>query len=498
MKLRWASMVVLASLLARAGEAKDEWLEVRSEHFTVLTDAGKGRARDVLYDLEQLRRLITESLPSQRVDSYVPTSIFVFKNAKSFRDFQPLRDGEPEDWAAVFRSTTFKSFIALRAEGDRDSIRELVFEQYLHLLMSYTDVEYPVWLSNGLSLFYGNAYITKDHAELGKMHAGHRRELGEFRSMPFEKLFAVTYDSPEYRETYPRALFDAQSWALVHYILVGLNPQGAEALGNFLVLLADGKDELLAFQEAMKAPLPELESAVDLYIRKSISLYMKIPLAPLDIDRDFETTVLAPPAADADLGELLIAMGRFDDARARLSAAAEADPDLASPYEGLGFLSAIEGSADKARSFLERAVQNGSDDPVVHFHYAQSLLAPYGGTVHEIPEEVRSAAKASLRKTLDVSPTHVDAARLYGFLCLFGAGELEEGTAVVSKALEAHRGQPRLLFILGQLYARQGSYSPARTIFESLLARKISPELVAQVRLQLDWVVAKEKGSNED
>jgi tetratricopeptide (TPR) repeat protein len=496
MRISVTLAVVFLGLLARVADANEEWLEVRSEHFTVFTDAGKGRANDVLYDLEQLRRLIAASLPAQRVDSYVPTAIFVFKNEKSFRDFQPVKDGKPEDWAALFRSTSFKNFLAIRADGSKDAVRELVFGQYLNLLMSYTDVEYPLWLANGLSLFYGNAYITKDHAEVGKMHAGHRRELGEFRSMPFDKLFAVTYSSPEYREDYARALFDAQSWALVHYILIGRSPEGGQALGNFLLLLADGEDELLAFQEAMKAPLPEIEAAVALYIRKSISLYMKVPLAPLDMDRDFGTTVLSAPLVDAALGELLIAMGRLDDARTRLGAAAEADPDLAAAYEGLGFLSAIQGQSDEERSFLERAVTRSSVDPMVHFHYAQSLLAPYGGTVQEIPEEVRSTAKASLRRTLEVSPAHVDAARLYGFLCLFGDGELQEGVDVVGKALEAHRGNTYLLFILGQLYARQGNYGPAHTIFENLLKRKIGPELVAQVRHQLDWVVSKEGGSN--
>lgn len=189
-----------------------------------------------------------------------------------------------------------------------------------------------------------------------------------------------------------------------------------------------------------------------------------------------------------------VRFGRFDHARTRLGAAAEAEPDLAAAYESLGFLAANEGNSEQVRSFLERAVTKGSDDPMVHFHYAQSLLASYSGTVRDIPDDVRTKAKASLRKTLDASPSHVDAARLYGFLCLFGENELEEGVAVVTKALEAHHGHAQLRFILGQLYAREGNYGPARSIFENLLARKISPELVAQVRLQLDWVVSKTNG----
>ncbi len=486
---RSTATLLLFSLSAGGAAAKDTWIEARSENFTILTDAGKGTAGNILEDLEQLRRLIRQVNPQQRLESSHPAGIYAFRNEKSMRSFQPLHNGKPEDLTWMFRPTLFKSFVALRAEGGRDWVREVVFQNYLHLIMSYGSVPYPLWLENGFSLFYGNANFTKTHGEVGKMHDRHRRELGEFRAMPLQQLFAVSYDSPEYNDATRRALVDAQSWALMHYLLIGRNPEGAKALDRFMRLLAEGGDPLLAFQEALGMPVSEIDAAVSMYIRKSIYQYWKVELPPpLESAREFRFTELAPEVAEARLGELLIAVGRFEEARARLSAAVEAAPDLPDAYEGLGFLSVMENSPEDALTFLERAVSKGSGNPIVHYHYARILLDRNRGS--EIPEPVRERALASLAKTLESDPSHAEAARLFGYLRLFD-GSAQEGVDVVKKALESNPGNPYLLFILGQLYGRQENYSAARAVYENLLSRKLEPQFVADVRRQLDWVVAK-------
>lgn len=237
-------------------------------------------------------------------------------------------------------------------------------------------------------------------------------------------------------------------------------------------------------------PLGEIEAAVSIYIRKNLSLYWKIDLEPLEGKRAFQLEVLPRAAADARLGELLIAVGRFDEARARLEASVEAAPDLSDAYEGLGFLAGIQGDSKSALAFLEKAVSKGTESPMVHYHYARNLLDQYRGPASEIPEPVRVSALSSLQKTLEADASHADAARLFGFLRLFD-GSAQEGVDVVRKALDANPENPYLLFILGQLYARQENYSAARAVFEHLVSRKLDSGMNADVRRQLDWVVSK-------
>ena len=252
-------------------------------------------------------------------------------------------------------------------------------------------------------------------------------------------------------------------------------------------LLAKGQDQTLAFQQALKMPIGEVEADVSTYIRKRISLYMKVDLPPLDSARDFQFSEVPPEVAEARLGALLVAVGRRDEARRRLSAAVEANPDVPDAYEGLGFLATVEQDSKSALAFLEKAVAKGATNPQVHYRYARVLMDQYSS---EPPEPVRAQALAALQKALGADPSNADAARLFGYLRLLD-GSAQEGVDVVKKALEANPDHVGLLFILGQLYGRQENFSAARAVYEHLLARKLDPGMVADVRRQLDWVVAR-------
>jgi tetratricopeptide (TPR) repeat protein len=232
-----------------------------------------------------------------------------------------------------------------------------------------------------------------------------------------------------------------------------------------------------------------MDEAVSFYIRRRLYQYLKVALQPLDMEKDFALSVLPAAAAEVRLGELQVAVRRFDEARVRLEASVRAEPNLAEGHAGLGFLAWVSGEPKRAGQHFQQAIQKGSVDPMVHYHHARVLLRDYlEGTQETIPDPVRDEALKSLARTLEASPEHADAARLYGFLCLFDRARLQQGVSVVESSLKAHPGHTTLLFILGQLYERGGAEAAARTIFQKLLERKLEPSLLSDVRRRLEAI----------
>ncbi len=377
-------------------EAKDKWFEARSEHFTVVSNGREGRAKAILEDLEQLRRLITEMFPAQRVDSAKPAVFYLFKNEKSMRPFQPTVEGEREEWTGMYRPTSLRDIVLLQGDGpmrnrsrlSSEAARQMAFGQHMHLLGSYNEADYPVWLSNGLSRFYGNTEISNKRANIGKMRSEYRRVLSEFRSVPIRELFAVDHSSDYYRDLSKRPIFDAQSWALVHYLLIGqARENGPQRLGQYLQMLRQGREPLLAFQEAMGKTLDELDRDVAYYIRKSIALYLKVDLPSLEMDKDFRITKLDDVAAEAHEGQLFMAMRYYDEAETSLASSIEANPDQVTAYEAMANLRDRQGKSAEASSFLERAIRNGSTNPYVHLRHAQLFVSSHGGTASKLREE---------------------------------------------------------------------------------------------------------------
>jgi len=62
------------------GEHDDSWIEIRSPHFTVLSNAGESEGRKTALQFEEVRALFHQGFPKLRVDSGKPTIVFAIKN----------------------------------------------------------------------------------------------------------------------------------------------------------------------------------------------------------------------------------------------------------------------------------------------------------------------------------------------------------------------------------------------------------------------------------
>jgi tetratricopeptide (TPR) repeat protein len=474
-------------LLSLNAEAKDKWVETRSAHFRVFSNAGEKRAKEAAFNFEQLRYVFSQAFPDQRIDSAIPTEIFLFKNEKSMRPYQPLKDGKPEDWVAYFRSSSYKNTIAFVLGRSGDTARQRAFHQYIHLVLSYEDVRDPVWLREGLAEYYETTLIRKDKAHIGKIKERHLRTLNSRVHIPLEKLFVVDWNSPYYLDSDKRAHFDAESWALIHYLLVGKDPEGRRQLGEYLRLLREGRK--LAFQEAFHTNPRQLDHELRNYIDNRIYQHFVMSLQPIDLKKDLSTTVLSETRARIHLGDLLASIERYDDAAEHFADALEAETDLTEVYESLGFLYLRRRDYAKAKGYLAMAVERGTDEPIVHYEYASTLLRDYlGGTVESIPDEILGAATSSLERAISSAPELADAARLLAFVHLVRDENLEEGIEIAEDALKRAPGHRRLLYVLGQLYSSAEYYSDAQKVFAHLSQTEDDPSMVADLRRRLDYV----------
>src|SRR5580700_733974 len=88
--------LLLTVLLSPAPAAEQSpWLEIHSTHFTVITDAGEKKGREVALRFEQMRAVFATLLSRDRIHEPLPLTILAFKNDKSYYQSAPLRQGQP-------------------------------------------------------------------------------------------------------------------------------------------------------------------------------------------------------------------------------------------------------------------------------------------------------------------------------------------------------------------------------------------------------------------
>ena len=206
---------------ALASDTPDHWFEVRSPHFTVLTDSNEKQARHIAAQFEQMRAVFHTLMPNGATDTGSPITVLALKNQKAFQTLEPasyLAKGQL-DLAGLFMQAPDKNYILIRLDApETDHPYAIIYHEYTHFMMRKA-TWLPLWLNEGLAEFYQNTDIRDKEVILGRADSNDILYLRQNRLLPLQTLLLVDHSSPYYHEEQKGSVFYAESWALTHYIL---------------------------------------------------------------------------------------------------------------------------------------------------------------------------------------------------------------------------------------------------------------------------------------
>lgn len=376
---------------------RDRWLTLESAHFTFHSNAPAKRTRRIAQNLEQLRATLGR-LSGLELNSPTPTAIYVFKDDKSFQPYKFLYDGRPADIAGFFSAREHGNYIAINAENV-DEATSIVYHEYVHHVVSNNFRNLPVWFNEGLAEYYSTFEVDGQTVSIGKPIGEHWAWLRQHAPLPLDELFAVDRQSPTYNEGTRRGSFYAQSWALVHYLLVGNADRQPQAT-RFLQLLGQGLDQDTAFTQAFDTDYATLENELRRYLRR-----LDFPYLRFSIDTSFDQTLRERPATRPEvlvlLGDLLANQGDpRPEARRHFEAALALDPQNARAIAGVAHLLERRRDLEGARKYYAQAVSLAPEDPLILYRYA-TLLLSIGGDASDLS---RQLLRRSIRARPGFSP----------------------------------------------------------------------------------------------
>jgi tetratricopeptide (TPR) repeat protein len=467
--------------------AADTWVSVRTKNFLLVGNADEKSIKQVGLKLEQFREVFTYLFPTMKFNTPVPTTVVVFKSDSAYGPFKPKANT-----AGHFQPGPDVNYIALSTEvrGEQDPF-SIIFHEYTHLLVENTFENSPVWFNEGLAEYYSTFSITNDqNVVVGNPVSGHVFLLREKKMLPLRTMFEVDYKSPHYNEKNKLSIFYAQSWALMHYLIIGKNGKG-EQLGKFMQLLASNVPAEQAFQQAFGMPLEEMEKELRNYVKQDrYNINRGHFERKLEFDTTTKVTTLSEAEAHAYLGDLLV-HGNRAEAHTYLQRALKLDPNLAMAHASLGMAYFREGRTSQARASLERAIAANSQNYLIHYYYAFTLsrsgpneLPPVAG----YPADVAAKMREHLKKAISLRPDFPESYSLLAFLTLLTGQDIDEVTASLKRVSAASPGRHDIAFMLAQLLLRKGDFKPARELLEQVKksnadehTRKHSEALLGQI-----------------
>jgi tetratricopeptide (TPR) repeat protein len=472
--------------------AKDKWLSVRTKNFFMVGNASEKEIKEVGLKLEQFREAFTRLFPNMVFSTPVPTTVIVFKSHNSYAPFKPSANT-----AGYFQAGSDVNYITLTTEvpaylqGPPPNPFHTIFHEYTHLLVNNTFESAPLWFNEGLAEYYSTFKITEDQKfRLGLALGDHVHLLRRSQMLPLRTLFEVDHKSPHYNESKKQGIFYAQSWALMHYLLIG-KAGLANPLAEFLELQKSNIPMDQAFQKAFGMPFEAMEKELRNYIKNDRYNVLDGHFRDkIELDINTQATPLTEAEAQAYLGDLLVHSHR-KDAYTYLQKALKLDPNLGMAHASLGMAYFYEGKVDEARASLERAVVANSQNYLAHYYYAFTLSrqAPEGQPVSAYTPEVSAKIKKHLQEAIKLRPDYLESYNLLAFVSLVTGEGMTEAIDSLKQALKVSPGQHEFSFNLAQLYARTGDYKTSRQMLEQLTKsnadeqlRQHSASLLAQIQ----------------
>ncbi len=279
---RIAALACCITLLcAPALRAKSEtWVEVRSPHFIVVSNAGEKEARQTAIRFEQIRTLFREMFAGEQNAPSPTLTIFAVKNEASLRELLP------EYWAkghghvaGIFFNHFYQFYAAVQLDAPGDNPYATIYHEYYHSLTMPYLPGLPLWLAEGLAEFFGNTQIDDKKAYSGQPDPGLIQTFQQGRLIPLTTLVSVDYTSPYYNEQNKMSEFYAESWALVHYLMMGDNGSHRPMLLAYLAALDRGATSPEAASQAF-GDLRRLQDILQIYAQSDRFYQLVAPALP--------------------------------------------------------------------------------------------------------------------------------------------------------------------------------------------------------------------------
>ena len=509
------AMLVAPNLAFAKTKDEPKWIEVHTAHFSVITDAGDKRGREVALRMEQMRAIFGQLLLKNKLKMSVPITVIALKSDKQYGTVAPAKQSMAGGFYVPGQDRVYIVLNLFETDPWRAVAHPLA-----HYLLNYNYPPAQGWFDEGLAEYFGSIQIGKQ-VEIGgdpelapEWHEDIFDELRRDPNLPqsltqlvsspvwlsMVDLFTMKHDGSGTREGTHNTLYYAQSWMVVHYLL---NKNKLPEAGTYFDLVLNQKVPVeKAMVQAFDMSPAQMEDAVKTYFKSLSGLGIaldqsKKPIAdpvdaqqpdhfalPFDVDEiGMAVTSVTDEDARAVIADVMARVPEHRDQALRDLQQLTADPKDNEPaHRALARDHLRQKRFDAAADELEKATELNPRDPWIWYYRAALKYQKAQATRQEM--QGLANMMQDLRAVADWYPELADAYNMLGMARVEGGG--------INSALEAQRQAialaPRNVeyqFNLGQIYVAGKKWDLAREVFTRL---KAGPDraAAAAAKQQLD------------
>jgi hypothetical protein len=201
-----------------------KWRHVRSPHFEIYSRTSESYARNLLANLEAMRAAFFQVLDLPVRDTREVT-IYAFRSSGPFQTYASEHFENTKNLIGEYRSFLDRDVILLPTDESVEAARWVIYSDLAKNLLSGSGSVGPSWVSQGLSMFFGNFDSGGKSFTLGEPDSLRESLVRDHPTIDLEEIFAIE-EGRAFRVVDENGrggsqkttnLFHARCWVLFHY-----------------------------------------------------------------------------------------------------------------------------------------------------------------------------------------------------------------------------------------------------------------------------------------
>jgi Tfp pilus assembly protein PilF len=474
----------------------DGWRHFQSPHFDLYSEDRGWDSRGFLHKLELLRASFLDSF--QLIERRpLEVTLYYFGSERDFRAYKPEELGFMP--GGFYHADSDHAVIVLAPRDDEHGAQRVIFHEYVHHLFWVAEEYPPAWFNEGMAEMFSTIDEESGRLVFGRMIPDRIRLLQQEEMLPLETLFAVDHKSPVFTTgTHGVGVFYAESWALMHYLYLGVSKLPEDRLNLFLKALqspaavSDPDSLRKSCRQLLGMDYPELLAQLQRYVQSGIYREGMLPLPKIADGSAYAMRLVPRDEIRERLAELSLRINRAPVARRALVDMLEKNPDDVHLHEVLGMNALRDSDEAVAREHWEKAVTLGSDNPAIYHELAQMESGWFRQFDYyfRLPAERAQWLRRLLRRSIEYAPNQTAAYEMLAWVEATASEISAANVNLVQSHFNTLHDKPRTLLALALIRLHAGDKDLAAALLEQL--DRMNPD--ASIARAAEIVSAKMEG----
>src|SRR5450755_148147 len=489
--------------IASKRPAEPKWIRVSSAHFSILTDANEKKGREISLRLEQMRDVFSQLFLKTKLQLPEPLDVIALPSDEEYMRVAPLRQGQPTSAPGFFLRGDDRNYIVLDLAAE-DSWRAVAHD-FARLLLNFNYPATQEWFDEGFAQYFSSLRLGDNQAQVGGdptqslpwNHAlpgqapGDGNPAKSFAELltrpwlPMPELFTMRPGPAGYP-----AMFYAQSWMVMHYLLHQNKLSDAGAYFGLVQIRKVPVEQ--AIQQAFGMSAAQFEQAVKDYFHSfppsspagssgQLSQFPP-PLGPLDVGGSVQDVLDAQ--APALVAEMAVRLPEHRDQGEKSLEIVIADPktDNVIAHRALAWVRMERKEFDQAGEELARARELDGKDMWTHYYLA--LVKFRAAQLEQKPIEGVANMIQDLVSVVDKEPAFAEAYNMLALARLQG-GSVHSAAEAIKVAIQFSPRSDQYLLNLAQIDLAGKKWDDATPLLERLKDSS-NPQVAQTARKNLE------------